>query len=70
MVEVPTKNSRFKDLLSRNKKSKICTSQNYFKLDALDLLKNAYQNSNECYTMMRSFTLLKTVFGHSMDEDR
>lgn len=38
-------------------------------MDLLDLLKNSYENSNECYKMMRGFGLLKTMFGHSMDED-
>ena len=64
-----SKADRFKKMLSRKHQGKVCTSPEYFKLNPLDLLKNAYETSNECYRMMRSFTLLKTMFGHSMDED-
>ena len=63
----PTKADRFKKMLSRKQQGKVCTTSDYFKLNTLDLLKNAYEDSNECYTMMRNFTLLKTMFGHSMD---
>lgn len=64
-----SKADRFKKMLNRKQHGRVCTSTDYFKLNPLDLLKNAYENSNECYRMMRNFTLLKTVFGHSMDED-
>lgn len=43
-VKSQNKNNKIKNLLSRKNRGKVCTSQDYFKLDTLDLLKNAYQN--------------------------